>query len=145
MLSQSRVRMIRLAAFMALLGLQVLTGWKNLQYIQDAEHNASEPVADWEQRMAPLRKALPISIGFMGYVSDSSAACFDCLNIDDQIEFTLTQYALAPIIVSKGIDYEWVVGNFGKGTYQAWAQNHVGEFEVQHFPYGIYLLHRVQP
>lgn len=145
MLSSGRLRLIRVAAFAILLCLQVVAGWKNLQYIRALEYNASEPVADWEQRMAPLKRALPISRGFVGYVSDSSVACFDCLNIDDQIEFTLTQYALAPIIVNKGIDYEWVIGNFGKGTYPAWAQNYTGQFAVQHFPYGIYLLHRLHP
>ena len=143
MLSPGRVRLIRVTAFAVLICLQVVTGWKNLQYIKDLEHNASEPVADWEVRMAPLKKVLPISQGYIGYVSDSSAACFDCLNVDDQIEFALTQYALAPIIVNKGIDYEWVIGNFGKGTYAAWAQDHGGEFAAQHFPYGIYLLHRL--
>ena len=85
MLGTNWLRMVRVSAFALLLGLQVVTGWKNLQFIKASELNASEPVADWEQRMAPLKKALPVSQGRVGSVSDSSAACFDCLNVDDQI------------------------------------------------------------
>jgi hypothetical protein len=140
-----RARLFSGLAFAVLLGLQLLTSWKNLQSIRAAEYNASEPVAEWERRMAPLKRALPISSGMVGYVSDSSAACFDCLNVDDQIEFTLTQYALAPIVVNKGVNTEWVVGNFGKGSFAVWEQAHPGEFSAERFQYGIYLLHRLHP
>ena len=133
----------RRLAFVILLCLQALTSWKNLEHIQAQERDAAEPVAEWERRLAPLREALPITQGFAGYVSDSGVACIACLNVDDQIEFTLTQYALAPIIVNKGMDYEWVIGNFGKGTYAAWSGSHAADLEVQHFPFGIYLIHRL--
>lgn len=144
MLSIDRMRLFRRIAFAIFLCLEAATSWKNLQYIKALEYNASEPVAEWERRMAPLKAALPISRGFVGYVSDSSEACFDCTNLDDQIEYALTQYALAPIVVNKGDNYEWVVGNFGKGAFAAWSQSRPGEFEIVRFPYGIYLLHRQQ-
>jgi hypothetical protein len=135
-------RSFRRIAFAIFLCIEAASSWKNVQYIKALEFDASEPVAEWERRMAPLREALPIARGFVGYVSDSSVACFDCTNLDDQIEYTLTQYALAPIIVNKGTDYEWIVGNFGKGTFTAWSQLHPGEFDILRFPYGVYLIHR---
>lgn len=145
MLSAARLRLFRRIAFAIFLCLAAVSSWKNSQYVKALEYNASEPVAEWERRMAPLKAALPISRGVVGYVSDSSAACFDCTNQDDQIEYALTQYALAPIIVNKGTNYEWSIGNFGKGTFPAWSQANPTGFDVVHFPYGIYLIHRQQP
>ena len=137
-----RLRSLSRIAFALFLLLEAASSWKNLQYIKGLEYDASEPVAEWERRMAPLKAALPISRGYIGYVSDTSVACFDCTNLDDQIEFALTQYALAPIVVNKGTDYEWIVGNFGKGTFGTWSQSHAGGFNVVRFPYGIYLIHK---
>lgn len=137
-----RLRSFSRIAFALFLLLEAATSWKNLQYIKALEYDAAEPVAEWERRMAPLKEALPISSGVIGYASDSSVACFDCANLDDQIEYALTQYALAPIIVNKGINHEWIVGNFGKGTFAGWSQLHPGQFDIVRFPYGIYLIHR---
>lgn len=138
----SRLRLFSRIAFALFLLLEAAASWKNLQYIRALEYDASEPVAEWERRMAPLKAALPISSGVIGYASDSSVACFDCTNVDDQIEYALTQYALAPVIVNKGTNYEWIVGNFGKGTFPAWSQSQPGQSDFVRFPSGIYLIHR---
>lgn len=114
MVSVDRLRSFSRIAFAIFLCVEAATTWQNLQHIKALENDASEPVAEWERRMAPLRAALPIAKGFVGYVSDSGVACFDCTNPDDQIEYALTQYALSPIILNKGTNYEWIVGNFGK-------------------------------
>jgi hypothetical protein len=144
MLNVDRLPLVSRIVFATFLCLEAATSWKNLLYIKALEYNASEPVAEWERRMAPLKAALPIARGFVGYVSDSAVACFDCANVDDQIEYTLTQYALAPMIVNKGTNYEWIVGNFGKGTFTAWVQSHPGNYKLVRFPYGIYLIHNQQ-
>jgi hypothetical protein len=63
-------------------------------------------VAAFEQRLAPLR-TMPELRGPVGYRTDPGPKSVRTVK-----EFMLTQYALAPILVSEGTGHAWVVGNF---------------------------------
>ena len=102
---------------LALLGLTALL--TNLSYLRESRWGTpSSPspskFAAYERRFDELRKALP-GRGVVGYVSDET----------DEFEKTenyyLTQYVLAPLVVVRGADRPWVVGNFGHGGQSAAA------------------------
>ena len=63
----------------------------------------------------------------------------------DQLhEFNLTIYALAPVVVRRGGNYAWIVGNFGSTKFEAWLQEAIGRHETKSMGGGIYLIHRVK-
>ncbi len=136
------VRRVLLAAFLL---LEIYIGWKNFRDIAATENAAGEPVAEWERRFAPLKKIMPFAHGTVGYVSDSPVTGIDYYNPDDQIEYTLTQYVMAPVVVRKGAAHEWIIGNFSKQGYEDWMRANPGPFEVTALNYGVYLIHRLQP
>jgi len=104
---------------------------------------ADDPVADWEKRFEPIRKRLPFERGVVGYISDSSipGVTYDAAN--DEGEYVLTQYALAPIILVKGTNEEWNIANLDRAGFEAWEKTNRGKFEVIPIKGGLYLLHRI--
>ena len=137
-------RILRTVLFALFLVLEIFIGWKNFQDISTSEKAAGEPVAEWERRLVPLKKIMPFTEGTVGYVSDSPVAGIDYYNPDDQIEYTLTQYVMAPIVVRKGADREWIIGNFSKQGYEDWIRANPGPYEVTSLSYGDYLMLRLQ-
>lgn len=135
---------IRRMLFAAFVLVELFVSWKNYQDISAKQNAAGEPVAEWERRFAPLKKIMPFRTGTVGYVSDSPVTGIDYYNPDDQIEYTLTQYVMSPIVVRKGSDHEWIIGNFSKQGYEAWMQANPGHYDVTALNYGIFLIHRLQ-
>ncbi len=118
---------------------------QNLISTQALGSTTSDPVADWEKRFAPLKKQLPFVRGAVGYISDSSIPGISFNAPNDEGEYVLTQYVMAPIIIIKGTGQEWNIANLSPQAYSAWSQTNHGQFEVTPFKGGIYLLHRVGP
>ncbi|MGZ6315870.1 MAG: hypothetical protein ACXWNQ_01295 [Anaerolineales bacterium] len=135
--------LLRRSVFALFLVLEIFVGWKNFQDISAGEKAAGEPVAEWERRLIPLKKIMPFTTGVVGYVSDSEDLGIDYYNPDDQIEYTLTQYVMAPVVVRKGADHEWIIGNLSKQGYQNWNRSNPGHFDVSPLNYGFYLIHRL--
>ena len=115
-----------------------LISTKNLGSISD------DPVADWEIRFGPLKQQLPFQRGVVGYISDSSIPGITYNAANDEGEYVLTQYVLAPIIIIKGTDQEWNVANLDKDAYTVWSKTNQGQFEVTTFKDKLYLLHRLK-
>ena len=144
MSGNNSIVILRRAALAVFLLVEIYIGWKNYQDIAAAERAAGEPVAEWERRFAPLKKIMPFKEGTVGYISDSPVTGIDYYNPDDQIEYTLTQYVMSPIVVRKGADREWIIGNFSKQGFEDWMHANPGSYEVTSLNYGIYLIHRTQ-
>ena len=117
---------------------------QNLISTRELGSVAEDPVAQWEVRFGPLKEQLPFVRGVVGYISESdvSGAEFDPAN--DEGEYILTQYALAPIIIVRGTDQEWNVANLGKEAFASWSTEDGEEFDVLSLRGGLYLLHRVE-
>ena len=117
--------------------IQNLIATKNLGSVSD------DPVADWERRFTPIKERLPFQRGIVGYISDSSipGVTYDAAN--DEGEYVLTQYVLAPIILVKGADQEWDIANLSHQAFELWSRANQGKFEVTASKSGIYLLHRI--
>jgi len=67
----------------------------------------SDPMTLFGTRLDPMRRDLPSS-GIVGYVTDTSN---DLQNNPDR-EFIWTRYYLAPLLVTVGSHWHYVVGNF---------------------------------
>ena len=133
---------LRRFSFLILLILEIFIGWKNLQFIKSAEYNTSEPVAEWERRFARLKEVFPLTRGVVGYISDPDVSGYP-YGPDDELEFNLTQYTMAPLIIHKGTNFEWIIGVLSNSVYQDWAQSHGAEFKSTFYKYNIYLIHRL--
>jgi hypothetical protein len=116
---------------------------RNLMSTRALGSTTDDPVADWEARFGPVKAQLPFQRGIIGYISDSDipGVIFDAAN--DEGEYILSQYAIAPIILVRGTAQDWNLANLSGNAYQAWSASHRGDFEVFPFKGGLYLLHRV--
>ncbi len=118
---------------------------QNLVSTRDLGSISDDPVANWEKRFETLKRQLPFTRGLVGYISDSSVPGINFNAPNDEGEYVLTQYVLAPIIIIKGTNQEWNVGNLSGPAYAAWSKSNHGEFDVMPFRDGLYLLHRIAP
>jgi len=104
-----------------------------------------DPVAAWESRFQPLKERLPFVRGVVGYISDAEVPAAQYDPRDVLGEYILTQYAMAPIVLVKGSDQEWNIGNLSPQAYQVWSRAHQGQFEVFPFKGNLYLFRRLSP
>ncbi len=102
-----------------------------------------DPVADWERRFVAIKERLPFRRGVVGYISDSSIPGVPYNAANDEGEYVLTQYVMAPIIIVKGTDQEWNIARLDPQGFQAWSRTNQGRFEVTAYKGGLYLLHRI--
>ena len=114
-----------------------LISTKNLGSVSD------DPVADWEKRFAPIKPQIPFERGVIGYISDADVpgASYDAAN--DEGEYVLTQYVLAPVIIKRGTNQEWNIANLDRPAFELWSKSNAGRFQVTAFKGGLYLLHRI--
>ncbi len=117
---------------------------QNLISTRELGSVSDDPVADWEKRFAPIKERLPFQRGLVGYISDSnvSGASYNAAN--DEGEYVLTQYVLAPIVIVKGTAKEWNIANLDRPAYELWSKSNQDQFEVIPFKGGLYLLHRIR-
>jgi len=95
--------------------------------------------ANWEERMKPVREHLPATILEVGYVSDLE----DTALIQ---EYSLTRYALAPVVVRTGVEFEWIIGNFTQPGFESILDEQIPSgYTVEKLGFGIYLIHRILP
>jgi hypothetical protein len=120
-------------------------GVQNLRTAIAVGNLSSDPVTKWEVRFNAVKKLLPFQRGVIGYLtnSDVPGAIYDANN--EQGEYTLTQYTMAPIILVHGDNEEWTIANLNNKAYQIWSQLNHGEFHVFPLNDNLYLLHRVAP
>ena len=117
---------------------------RNLISTRDLGSFNDDPVADWEKRFEPIRQQLPFVRGVVGYISDSSIPGVSYNAANDEGEYVLTQYVLAPIIIVKGTDQEWNIGNLGREAFKDWSASNQGRFDVIPFKGNLYLFHRLK-
>ena len=115
---------------------------QNLISTRELGSISEDPVAQWEVRFSRLKRQLPFDRGVVGYISDSdvSGAAYDAAN--DEGEYILTQYALAPVIIVRGTDQKLNVANLSQEALQLWSARNQGEFEILPLGSGLYLLSR---
>lgn len=100
-------------------------------------------VYNWDERVSALTVSIPFERGVIGYISnaDIPGAAYD--EADAAGEFTLTQYAVAPIIIIRGTDQEWNILNLDPTAFEKWHQTNANDFEVVDLRGGMYLVRKV--
>jgi hypothetical protein len=61
--------------------------------------------------------------------------------VDQETEYTLTQYALTPRMVQPGLAHEWIIGNFTSPDFRDWLDKNLASYEIIEIGFGIYLIH----
>ena len=118
---------------------------RNLAWTADLGGIHQDPVAEWEDRFERLKLALPFTRGFVGYISDADIPGVEFSEANDQAEYVLTQYVMAPIILIRGTGQEWNIGNLGTDAFRVWKTSINGRFEIIPFGGGLYLIHKTGP
>jgi hypothetical protein len=100
----------------------------------------NDGAAKWEARMQSVRERLPESVREVGYISEAE-------NTGAKVEeYLLTKYALIPVAVRHGTDYEWVIGNFTQPGFQQLIDAQIpGDYTLEKLGAGIYLIHQSKP
>lgn len=111
------------------------------QSSMDIGDTGSKELDRWEADMQLVREILPIERGTVGYISQEDVAGSDFEYWDNETEFLLTQYALAPLIVKKGLAAEWNVIVLKNEDLEKWLQMHPGEYEITNLKNQIHVLH----
>ncbi len=118
----------------------LISGYYSLFVTPSTELIRAEGSAKWEERMQAVRKALPASVREVGYISDPKSDTELAAQVQ---EYFLTKYALAPVVVRQGVEYEWIVGNSTRPEFENSISTQIpGEFSIQKLGAGIYLIHR---
>jgi hypothetical protein len=103
----------------------------------DPQNIANDPVSTWEKRTSILREILP-GQGKVGYLAEWDIPGAEAGSADQDNEYRLVQYVLAPLIVQRGADHDLIVGNFGGTEYP--IEELFGVKILANYGYGIYLL-----
>mgnify|MGYP001767478416 CR=1 FL=1 len=101
----------------------------------------NDGVYDWDTRLADLRADLPPDVKVVGYVSDWDVLPeYDYPN--NETEYVLTQYSLAPVIVARNDEHDWLVVNLKPKDFETWAATQPADIEVTRYPLGLFLVHK---
>jgi hypothetical protein len=109
------------------------------------DSRAGDSVSKWEMRVKPVFDHIPSDITELGYVADWDITDSGYDIIDQDNEYTLTQYALAPRFVQPGLDHEWIIGNFTDKGFRKWLDKNLSSYKIREIGFGIYVIHRTSP
>lgn len=121
--------------------------WSVVQHILQARQlvDTQGPfIVEWEKRFEPIKENLPFTDGVIGYAADWDIPGLTYDPANTEAEHVLTQYALAPIVVSRNTNHEWILVNMDADNFAIWFALQEGKFEVTKYKYNLYLLHRIK-
>lgn len=143
----SKVPLKKLALSLFVLGCLSLAGLHLWDAVQawDANNIDNDMISAWDRRLQPIKEDLPAPPVVIGYIGDWDIPGVSYQLADVETEYVLTQYALAPIIVERGDQYEWTFVNLSKAAQKSWLSSLQGDYQLTEYGNGIYLLHRTGP
>jgi hypothetical protein len=101
----------------------------------------NDGVYDWDERLSALRADLPSDVKVVGYVSDWDVLPeYDYPN--NETEYVLTQYTMAPVIVARNDEQEWLIVNLAPRDFKTWAATQPVDIEIIKYPLGLFLVHK---
>jgi hypothetical protein len=98
-------------------------------------------VYDWDTRLSVLRADLPADVKVVGYISDWDITP-DYNYPNNETEYVLTQYTMAPVVVARRGDQEWVIVNLAPKDFETWRATQPADIDVTKYPLGLFLVHR---
>jgi hypothetical protein len=142
------MRNLQLVALVSLVILSIWVALTNGFAAREKSNQSSQSVdsvTKWEQRVKRVLDHVPSSVTQFGYVADWDLPNSDYDLVDQDNEYTLTQYALAPHIVQPGLDHEWIIGNFTHPGFEDWLGKNLSAYDITDLGFGIYVIHRTSP
>ncbi|HEX7555973.1 MAG TPA: hypothetical protein VF338_05065 [Leptolinea sp.] len=73
--------------------------------------SSDDMVTAWDKRLRKIRPMLP-EYGVIGYVADWDIPGSVFGSSDQEVEFLLSQYTVAPVVLERGTDHDLILGNF---------------------------------
>jgi hypothetical protein len=119
---------------------QAVQYWRSTTRIQ----TSGQVMMKWEKRLAPVKDALPFRQGIIGYVGEWDVPGSDYAYRDQEAEYLLAQYTLAPLILKKGAVAEWNVALLGAKSLSTWQAAFGESFQIMPLGRQVYLLHQVK-
>ncbi len=129
------------------LSFSAYTTYTSLRHFRPNAGEQNE-VSVWENRMQPIREKLPPDVTEVGYLAEWDIPGATYGQTDQYHEFNLTVYSMAPYIVRRGAEHDWVLGNFGNVLIKKidpWLRASLGNYEIVATSSGLYLMHQVKP
>jgi hypothetical protein len=123
--------------------LGIKTGIENFTTSINEPSNDTAVVTNWNNRLSKLIAQIPIKRGFVGYISNEDILGASFSTEDNEEEYVLTQYTIAPLILIRGTDQEWNILNLEPENYKNWMQKNSEDFEFVKSGGGMYLVHKV--
>jgi len=145
------LRTLRLAAVLASLGLAALSLAALFLTVRgataewDPGRPFDNPVDNWRKRVRDVPDLLPPGVDTVGYAADWDLPGHTYNPVDQDAEYVLTQYLLAPLKVVPGLEQEWIIGNFTAEGFEGWLDDNLRAYEITALKSGIYLIHRLPP
>lgn len=127
----------------AILGIKTSIESFVLNANRQSNDNDTVYMSKWEGWVSKLIAPIPFKRGFVGYISnqDIPGAAFNKDNDDG--EYVLTQYAVAPLILIRGTKQEWNILNLDPETYKMWILANANDFRFIELAGGMYLVQKV--
>lgn len=141
---------IRRISFLLMIALcLIFSAYQSFVLYRHFRPSAAETneVSAWENRLQPLKAKVPSDTMQVGYLAEWDIPGAVYGQTDQFHEFNLTVYSLAPLIVRRGAQSNWIVGNFGTLSpkkFEPWLRVAVGSYTLQEISGGIYLIHRAE-
>ncbi|HEX7555861.1 MAG TPA: hypothetical protein VF338_04500 [Leptolinea sp.] len=102
-----------IAAILILLGLSAYSSFHAYKVTSDSASGIAETdmVTAWDKRLRKVRLLLPDQ-GIVGYLADWDIPGYNYGSSDQEVEFLLAQYTVAPVVLERGTKHKLVLGNF---------------------------------
>jgi hypothetical protein len=136
-----RISVIFLVGLSLFFSVQSLLPWLRFW---NSDAAAKNEVSIWENRFEAVKQNIPSGVEQVGYIAEWDFPGGKDSDTDQVNEFRMTRFVMAPLIVTRGVDFPWIIGNFSSVKFKSWLKDKIGPYEVQEFSGGIYLIHRVQ-
>jgi len=101
------------SAVILLIGLSFYSSLQTFQTTSKdvAELSGDDMVTAWDKRQRKVRLLLP-GYGVIGYLADWDIPNYKYSPSDQEVEFLLAQYTVAPLVLERGIQHDLILGNF---------------------------------
>ena len=142
------IKFLRQIAILGLVTYGLMISFKNAASaaaLWDPNRPFNNPVDRWEKRILRVKNFIPAEVPALGYVADWDLPGVQYSEIDQDAEYMITQYTLAPIPVKPGFDQEWIIGNFTIPGFEDWLDQQMQSYEITKLDHGIYIIHRTTP
>jgi hypothetical protein len=141
-------RIIVITAGIILCSLSVYSSLNTYKIAKAAVGDVSsdDMVTAWDKRLRKIRTMLP-EYGVIGYVADWDIPGSVFGSSDQEVEFLLAQYTVAPVVLERGTDHDLILGNFsdnGDPTKLENVQQNLGIIVFEPYSNEIFLFNKCE-